>query len=158
MYSDKRSFRGFTLIEVIVVVTIFAVISTLTVVFYTRFLTQNNVSSVQDQLFSQLRKAHVYSTTSRKSAVSGWGVHYDGTNHKIIMFLGPSYTGRTTAFDETFTFAGSITMSGFPASNDITFARVTGLPTPSTTTTIIIRGPNNISKQVIVNGQGVATR
>jgi prepilin-type N-terminal cleavage/methylation domain-containing protein len=158
MHSYQKSLRGFTLVEMLVAVTIFAVLGTLTVVFYTRFLTQNNVASIQDQLFSQLRKAHVYSTTSRKSAISGWGVHYDGTNHKTIMFLGPSYTGRTAAFDETFTFAGSITMSGFPATNDITFARVTGLPTPSTTTTIIISGPNNISKQVIINGQGVATR
>src|SRR4051812_26176693 len=105
---------GFTLTELLIAVTIFVSLGVMSAVFYSRFLTQSNVASVQDELFGELRKANVYSSVSRKSATSGWGVHYDGVNHKVILFQGPSYLGgRNMALDESFTFASSISMSGF---------------------------------------------
>jgi type II secretory pathway component PulJ len=142
--------HGFTLIEVLIIVSLTIILGTLTAIFYTRFLSQSNVSNVRDQLISEIRKAQFYSMMSRKSNTSGWGVHNGGS--KITLFQGASYAGRNAGLDESISVASSITISGF---TDIIYTRVTGLPTPSTAT-IVLTGPNNLTKQIQINGQGVS--
>src|SRR5262245_61456134 len=100
--------KGFTFTEVLIAVSIFATLATFSALFYSRFLTQNNVASVQETLFGTLRKAHTYSIMSRKSNTSGWGVHYDSATKKIIVFQGASYATRNTALDETNSLASNI--------------------------------------------------
>lgn len=141
--------KGFTFIELLVVVSIVLTLSVMSSVFYSRFLTQNNVSNVQDQLLSSLRKAQIYAMMERRGG--DWGVHY-GSN-KIVVFQGSTYAGRNAALDEFFDLAGTITITGFI---DIIFTRITGLP--SSSGIITISGPNNTTKQVIVNSEGVASR
>lgn len=144
--------RGFTLIEVILVVVIISIISSLSAAFYARFITQNAVSNTQDQIVQSLRKAQTYAMMSRKHAVDGWGLNWDPTSHILTMYQGPTYVGRTQPLDETYTINSNITISGL---GDINFTRRTGAP--STTATITISGQNN-SKTVTVNAQGVVSR
>lgn len=136
---------GFTLVELLLVVSIVLIIGTFSAVFYTRFLTQNAVANTQDQLVGQLRKAQIYSMMGKQNG--SWGVKYSSITKKITLYL----TGNS-AFDENFTTNNNITISGF---SDLSFARITGLP--STTGTYTITG-NDSSRQVIVNSQGVVSR
>jgi len=145
-----RKSEGFTLIELLLVISIISVIGTFSAVFFSRFLTQNAVANTQDQLIGQLRKAQIYAMMGKQN--DSWGVIF-GSN-KITLFKGPSYAGRTPAFDETFSENANISIPSFPALG-IIFTKVTGLP--STTGTYTIFG-NDSSKQVSVNSQGVASR
>lgn len=135
--------KGFTLIELILVIAIVLTISTLSGVFYSRFLTQNAVSNTVDQLAGSFRKAQVYSMTGKEDG--SWGVKYvPGT---ITLFK-----VGATSFDESFSVSSNITISGF---TQITFARVTGLP--DSTPTITVTG-NNDSRTLTVNSAGVVNR
>lgn len=155
--NSHNSYRssGFTLIELILVVSIMLTLGVMTTVFYSRFLTQSSVSNVQDQLLSSLRKAQMYAMMSRKSSLLNWGVNFTG--NQIILFQGNSYATKTPGLDETFSVSNTITISGWPAGGFI-FTRETGIPTPAGPTTITINGPNNVSGSITVNSQGVATR
>ncbi len=143
--------RGFTLIELLLVVIIVLTLGAMSAVFYSRFLTQNNVATIQDKFLGSLRKAQMYSMMSRKSNTLPWGVHYE--SNQITLFQGTSYGTRTTALDEKFTVANSIIISGV---TDVIFARTTGIPSASGT--ITITGPNSTSKTITLNSQGVASR
>ncbi len=147
MLDVRYKSNGFTLIELLLVISIVSILGTLSTVFFSRFLTQNAVANTQDRLIGQLRKAQIYSMTGRQN--DSWGVRF-GSN-TITLFKGPSYAGRTPAFDENFTENANISTTF----TEIVFAKITGLP--NTTGTYTITGSNS-SKQITVNSQGVASR
>jgi prepilin-type N-terminal cleavage/methylation domain-containing protein len=145
----KKSFGvGFTLIELLLVISIVLIIGTFSVVFFSRFLTQNAVANSQDQLITELRKAQIYAMMGRQNG--NWGVRF-GSN-KITLFQGNSYDTRNNAFDETFSQNPNISISGF---SEIVFSKATGLP--STVGTYTITGSDS-SKQITVNSQGIVSR
>lgn len=150
-HSSLITQKGFTLIEVILVVAIILIIGTMSSAFYARFILQNGAINTQDQLVQSLRKAQLYAMLSRKSNTSGWGVSY-GSN-TITVYQGPNYTGRTTSLDETFSVNPSVTVSGL---TDINFARISGTPTPSTLTITITN--NNTNRTITVNQMGMVTK
>lgn len=142
--------RGFTIIELLLVVSIVAVISGLSVPFYGRFLTQNAVSNTVDQLVASFHKAQFYAMMSRKSNASGWGVNFG--SQTITLYQGATYASRNTALDETYTVNNNITVSGM---SDVNFSRISGVPSSSVTVTIT---GNGNSKAVTLNAVGMVTR
>ncbi len=145
---QKNTAHGLTLIELLLVISIILIIGTFSVIFFSRFLTQNAVANTQDQLIGELRKAQVYAMMGRQNG--NWGVRF-GSN-KITLFQGNSYALRNTAFDESFSENATISISGF---SEIVFTKTTGLPSTFATYTII---GNDSLKQVTVNSQGVTSR
>ncbi|MEK7067868.1 MAG: prepilin-type N-terminal cleavage/methylation domain-containing protein [Patescibacteria group bacterium] len=141
--------KGFTLIELILVVALISIITAMSAVFYSRFLTQNAVLNTVDQLAGQLHKAQIYAMAGKQN--SNWGVNYG--SQIITLYSGNSYDTRTAAFDEKFTVNSNISVSGL---TDLNYARVTGLPIP-TETTMTISGNNN-TKTITVNSYGVVNR
>jgi len=146
---NYKSLLGFTLIELILSVSIFLLIGTFSANFYSNFLLQNSVSDVQDQYIGSLRKAQMYSMMGKSN--NTWGVHY-GFN-TITLFNGTSYASRTQALDEKFTVNPNIIISGV---TDIIYSRMTGIPTPSGGAITIVG--NSQSKTITINTQGVASR
>lgn len=143
---DKQT--GVTIIELILSVVIISTLAILSTSFYSRFFTQNAVDNVDNQLVASFRKAQVYSMMGKQNGV--WGVKYTVATQKITLYL----TGNT-AFDENYTVNNNITISYSPDIKDITFAKITGLP--SARPTITITGGNN-TKTITINSQGVVSR
>lgn len=140
--------KGFTLIELIIVIALISILGFLSTGFYSRFYNQNAVSTVTDELTQEFRKAQIYAMTGKQNG--NWGVHNNITS--IILFQGSAFAGRNTAFDETFSVNSNISISGL---TDLIFSRMTG--TPSATPTIIISSANN-TRTITVNSQGVVNR
>lgn len=146
--------RGFTIIELILVIAIISFLAVLSSPFYSRFLLQNAVDNTVSQLAGSLRKAQIYSMMGKQG--SGWSVNYGGVANTITLYKG------TTAFalrpnpsaDETFSINPNVSVSGI---TDINFARITGMPAPTGPTTVTISSGTN-SKTIIVNLQGVTTK
>jgi len=149
MLSVKHKSSGFTLIELLLVISIILVIGTFSVIFFSRFLTQNAVANTQDQLIGQLRKAQVYAMMGRQN--SAWSINY--SSNTITLYIGTTFAGHNTAFDEKFTVNSNISVSGI---TDVNFAKATGLPTPATSSITVSSGTN--SKNISINAQGVANR
>ncbi len=140
--------KGFTIIELILVMALFLIIGTLSTAFYSRLYTQSTVTSVTDQLTQSFRKAQSYAMNSKQNG--NWGVH-NGTS-QMTLFQGNTYAGRNAVFDESFSVNGNITVTGF---TDLIFSRLTG--TPSATVIITIKGNDN-TKIMIINNQGIVSR
>lgn len=145
---ENKMKDGFTIIELLLVITIVIMLGTTSVVFFSRFLTQNAVITTQDQLIGQLRKAQLYAMMGKQD--SNWGVAFSANT--ITLFQGDSFTLRNTAFDETFFVNQNIAISGF---SEIVYTKTTGLP--STSGSYNITGADSI-KEVSVNTQGVPSR
>ncbi len=140
--------RGFSLIELLLVIAIVTVLSAMTATFYSRFLNQNSVANVTDQVVGDLRKAQTYAMMGKKNG--NWGVTFNAS--KIYLYQGANFGARNTALDETFSVASSVSISGL---GDVNFVRSTGLPNAGTTITIFTTAD---SKTVTVNSQGMVTR
>lgn len=145
---SMKTVMGFTLIELLLVIAISITLGVISVVFFSRFLTQNAVITTQDQLIGQLRKAQLYAQMGRQDG--NWGVTFSANT--ITLFQGTSFVSRNAVFDETFSVNPNIAISGF---SEIVFTKTTGLP--SSFGLYTITGADSV-KQVSVNAQGVVTR
>lgn len=139
---------GITFIELLLVIAIIAGLGVMSASFYSRFLTQNSVSNVSDQIAGQLRKAQIYSMMGKQSS-GVWGVRFTSGPKKVTLFL-----QGNSAFDESFSVNENINISGW-SGNETTFARITG--EPSNTPTITISGISN-PKTLTINSMGVISR
>jgi prepilin-type N-terminal cleavage/methylation domain-containing protein len=140
--------KGFTLIELILVVVLMSIITAMSATFYTRFINQNAVLNTVDQLVGEMHKAQIYAMSGKQN--SSWGVNYGAQT--ITLYSGNSYGARNSAFDETFSVNATVSVSGM---TDLNFARATGLPSVSPTATI--SGANN-TKTITINSQGGINR
>lgn len=143
-----KTARGFTFIEVIIVLAIVSTLSILAASFYSRFLTQNAVSTTRNRMVSQLRKAQIYSMTGKQSGGT-WAVKYTTTPTSQITL----YLQGNSAFDENYSVNSNITIS--PAF-DLTFAHFGAPSGAAFPLTITITG-NNTSKSITINSQGVVS-
>jgi prepilin-type N-terminal cleavage/methylation domain-containing protein len=140
--------RGFTFIELLLVITLLLILGTMGTAFTARFLTQNAVDNTTDQFTNSLRKAQLNAMMGKQN--SNWGVNY--TSNTITLYRGNSYATRTIGFDERYTVNAGVTVTGI---SDINFTRVTGLPGSTPTITISGSGSNN---SITINSQGVINR
>ena len=137
--------HGITLVELLISIFIISVISTLSIAFYARFLTQNSVEDTANRLVGSLRKAQIYSMSGKQNGT--WGVKYTVGTKTLTLYL----TGNS-AFDENFTHNNNIAISGF---TDIPFTKITGRTV--TPATITITGASS-SKTVTVNSEGFVSK
>lgn len=111
--------KGFTLIEILLVIAIVLTVGFFSAAFATRLIPQMAVRDAQAQLKSVLRKAEAYSFSGRGKA--DWGVHYD--NSVITLFRGNSYAQRDPAFDEQTQVHEKVSVANF---SEVVFARPGG--------------------------------
>jgi prepilin-type N-terminal cleavage/methylation domain-containing protein len=135
--------KGFTLIELVMVLGIMAILMGMSGPFYSRFLVQNSVDNTSVQLAEELRKAQIYSMSGKQG--TDWGVRYGSG----VITL---YAGGNTGFDERINVNPSINVTGL---SDVHFNRVTG--TPSAVLSVVISG-NNTSRTISVNSLGVISK
>lgn len=142
--------RGFTLIELILVIAIISIIALLSAPFYSRFLLQNAVDNTVDQLVGSLRKAQIYSMTGKKG--SSWSVNFSSNTLTLYKGAPPFASRAEPGLDETFSVNPNVSIAGM---TDMTYARSTGLPTGAAT--IIISSGNN-SETITVNSEGMVSK
>lgn len=147
---SNLSSRGFTFIEIIVVLAIVSIISLMGSSFYSRFLTQNSVTNTTDHLISQLRKSQGFSIMGKQTG-GVWGAKYTTSPIKQITL----YLQGNPAFDEDYPVNENITIS---PEFDVLFEHLSGVPTGATfPLTITITG-NNSSESLTINSQGVVSK
>ena len=137
---------GFTLIELILVVSIISIISVMYSSVGTGFLIRNSTQNTTNELISSLRIAQLNSIVAKRGMP--WGVRVE--SEQIVLFVGDSYSERDPTFDEVFNVASSITISPQPV--EVNFEELTGNSTP-----VDISITNNIgdSSTISVNEVGI---
>lgn len=141
--------RGFTVIELLLVVAIFFVIAGFAPAFYSRILSQDAVAETSDRLAGALRNAQGYSLAGKGSLP--WGVAL--SDNSFVLFQGASFATRNTALDRRVVIPSSVSISGL---SETVFARVSGIPTAPLTVSFTASG--GVSRTLVMTALGVVNR
>lgn len=136
--------KGFTLIEVMIVVALMITIGVFSMVFYGSFILRNAASDAESMLVGSLRKAQWNSMMGKY--YDSWGVKVLGDT--VTVFRGNSYASRVSGFDEVFILNPNISISG---TDEWVFSRLTG---ETNAGSIVVQGGNS-TKNIAVNNQGI---
>lgn len=132
--------QGLTLIEVLLVVALFAIIAASSTPFYSRFVVQNQLSSASTRIISSLRKAQQYAIDGRGDAV--WGVCLDAG---VVRMYSGSCASPTTSDD--FELPSVVDVTGL---SDVFFSQ---RGEPNSPTTITISTPIG-TEEITINQAG----
>ncbi|MFZ4631712.1 MAG: pilus assembly FimT family protein [Patescibacteria group bacterium] len=141
----KKKSSGFTLIEILLVLTTIGVLAAIIIPVSGFFYNRNNLDLAVKQVVSDWRRAQ--SLARGAEADSNWGVYITSTSS--VTFKGSSYISRDSAYDESENLNSLGSVSGL---TEVVFYKATG--TPITNGTIILNSINNESKNVSINSQG----
>ena len=145
MIQKVTNTRGFTLIEVLLSVVLIAFITGVSVPIYRSYLVKNNLDTATMIFVQSLRRAQGLSQAGEGDTT--WGVNIE--TGLITVFKGASYAARDTTYDETFTIADSIGISGV---QEIVFSKMYG--EPQTTGSVTLSSDMGHSKTITINGKG----
>lgn len=143
---STSSFRGFTMLEVSLSLSILAMIFGMTMPLYRTFMVRNDLDLAVTTFVQDLRRAQTLSQITDGDSV--WGVHV--ATGSILIYKGSSYALRDQALDEDTSMPLSISVSGL---TNVTFAKQTGLPQSIGTTTFISN--TNETRNVTINQKGM---
>jgi prepilin-type N-terminal cleavage/methylation domain-containing protein len=137
---------GFTLIEVLLSVSIITLLAGLSLPVYASFQDRNNLDVTAQSLAIMLRRAQTYARGV--AGDSQWGVEIQSTG--ATLFKGATFAGRTAAFDETTSFPPTLTPSGV---SEVIFSTFSAAP--SATGNIVLTVNANNIRTVGINAKGV---
>ncbi len=146
LLNIKKNNSGFTLFEMLLAVSVFAIIGVISAPVYIGFKTRNDVDSAATITASALRRASVLSQSMQND--SSWGVL--ATTSEIIIFSGGSYALRNPIYDESKNIVSSIQISG---KSELVFAKFTGMPI--STGTLIFTSLSGETRNVSINEKNV---
>lgn len=142
--------RGFSLIEMLLSVTIISMLVGLSLPIYQSYQTRNDLVVTTEGIASMLRRAQTYAQGMNGN--SQWGVHVQSGS--AVLFKGTSYAApRDTAFDESLSIPTTFTISGL---SDIVFSKLYALPSATGSITLT-NSTNNETRTVTINGKGMVS-
>lgn len=150
--------RGFTLVELIIIIALFGVVAAFSFPFFKARNVQHLLDSSSDELHGILRQAQGRAMSGHNA--SAWGVHW-GTG-EYTLFSGDDYDARDTDHDLVIDYPGaisittSVSVSGEPYPEDVVFDPLTG--TTDAAGTITITSSNSDVERFTVSSQGQIER
>lgn len=136
--------KGFTLLEIIIVISIVAIIFIVAIPMSITFLKSQNLNTTTNNVLSTLRQAQTQAMFQKND--SSFGVKF--LDDSYILFQGSSYVTRVTSEDILISTPFTVSISGI---NEIVFAKRTGIP--NTTGALLIMA-GTINRSVYINQQG----
>lgn len=138
--------RGFTLVELIVVIAILSLLMVATVPIYTSFTSFNVVQSYKQEMLQNIRLAQTSAESGK--AASAFGVYVESDQY--VMYQGATYASRVVSEDRVFVFESTVRASGLA---EVNFAKKTGLPSAIGTITLT-HSANNRQEIITINAAG----
>lgn len=137
---------GFTLLEMLISVTIIGMLVGVSAPVYESFVRQNDLNLATQGIATMIQRAETYALGNNTDSV--WSVELLPAS--VILFQGTSFASRNTNYDETYPIPGSITLSGL---TEIQFAKLTALP--NTTGAITLASTTLDTNTITLNAKGV---
>lgn len=153
-YRIRADQRGFTLLEVLVALSITALIGALALVSVTNSRRVRDLAAAGQNTLSLLRTAQT-NTISGKDG-SQWGVHVEGS--EVILFRGSAYAGADIITSYPVPDGIEIVDIDFGGGQDAIFRRVDGTANQSGAFTIRVEGSSSQMFPVSVDSAGNAYR
>ncbi len=138
---------GFTFVEVIVSLTIFVILISLTAPVTLNFYRSRSLISERDNTVGLLRRARNLALANKNQV--GHGLYLGATS--TVIFEGNSYASRNQEFDEIFKRENSVAAAG---ATEIVFSSLDGSATSTQGTTTISLNLNERILNINFNGEG----
>lgn len=129
MFDFNKAKKGFTLVELMLVIAIITILAGVTAPFYSELMNRNELDTAVQAVSAGLKRAQVISQAMDYD--DGWGVKVD--SGAITIFKGNTFATRDTAFDEEVNISTNISVSN---TTEFTFDKFTGLPIVAGTVTL----------------------
>lgn len=138
--------KGFTLPEILLSVSLLAIIGGMTIPSYHTFIVRNDLDLATATLASNLRRAQSLSQSADGDMT--WGVRVGVGS--ILIYKGSSYVARDVNYDENTQIPKSIVPTGV---TEINFSKVFGIP--SATGTFSLTSQANEKRTITINEKGM---
>lgn len=135
--------RGFTLVELLVVISVTVIIAALTIPVGINFYKTQLLDETTSDILSTLRRARSQSIFQKND--SSFGVKF--LSGSYVLFQGVTYAARVQDEDESFSLSIGISISGI---DEVVFSKLSGTTTAGTLTITSDNDNQNIS----INVQG----
>jgi prepilin-type N-terminal cleavage/methylation domain-containing protein len=147
--SDYK--KGFSALEIIIVVSIFALLSAVSLVAFSDRLRSSSVEQEAENALSYITKAHTQSVASEDN--SSFGIRISSTT--LDFFKGTSFA----LGDDIISYNLKETRAVVDLSDDASefyFTRITGTPSHTGTITLVSRKNASTTKTILIQGTGLA--
>lgn len=152
--ANIKNKSGFTLLELMLVMTILVIIAMVGREFYGNFALDANIDNSAKTIMFDLRSARDKAMNGQDS--DNWGIHFvNGASDYYEIFSTPTnYASASTTIESTTYLSGNIVFSSPPSasSSDIIFNSISGL-VATDTSVVILSGTN--SRTISVKSQGL---
>lgn len=142
--------RGFTLIELILVIALMTVIGGMSVPFFQSFQVSTDLATYADTVNRTLRRAQAQAIAGQNT--DSWGVYFDTSNNVVTLFIGEDYASRDQSFDQSETFTSGFTITT-DFGDEVYFDIFSG--NPSTAGAVTLTSDVNDEKIISVNSLGI---
>ncbi|MFC1802142.1 Tfp pilus assembly protein FimT/FimU [Patescibacteria group bacterium] len=135
--------RGFTLLELMIVISIIIVVGAFTIPVGIKFFQSQALEDTTDSIVETLRRARNQAVFQKND--SSFGVKFASTS--FTLFQGDTYTSRDTQEDEVFDLVSGVNTNGI---DEIVFSRIFGTTTADTLDITL----DDNSRSIDINIQG----
>lgn len=140
--------RGFTLLELLLVISVAIIIAGLTTPIGVRFFQTQTLDETTSSILGTIRRAQNQAVFQKNDSVFGVKFLFGS----YVLFQGSSYASRIQSEDESFTLSSGIATSGI---DEVVFTKRTAIP--NIIGTLIITFGND-SQALNINAQGKVER
>ena len=147
-HASIKSGAGFTLTEILLVVSLIVILAAFTIPVYQSFQVKTDLDIAATTLAQSLRRAGLLSRGAKGD--SSWGIKAFPNN--FILFKGASYSLRDPSSDELSEFPGSLSFSGL---DEVVFSKLTG--EPNQVGGFIITASTGDVKNISLNSKGTVS-
>ena len=140
--------KGFSLVEILIVITMIGILSVISVPFYSDILVKNNEQTALLAIAGSWRKAMMMSIAQVDD--KNWGLKI--LPGSVVIFQGTSYSSRNAAYDKVIKISDQLFFSGL---EEIVFGKFTG--SPAATGTLNLQMGENAIKSISINEKGMIT-
>ena len=161
MTNQNSKRRGFTLIEIMVVISIIVVLVSISASAVLLFSKESNLSINAEEIIGALRQAQNKSLASE--GASRYGVYFDSTSspNQYLLFNGSDYADptRDLSFDQVNDLPGNIEIDSIILSDggsEVVFERLTGIANQTGSISLRLKGNPAKTESVYIDGSGRA--
>lgn len=150
-----KSYSGFSLIEILLVISILAIISTSVFIWFSNYQRQTEIESASKMIIGSLRDAQSRSISGKD--FMGWGIFFDDTNNKFILFRDEGGYAGASVKEETYLssyveFDGNSLSGGC---NEIIFEKISGAAAQNCAIKIVDKSNSSNFIDITITGSGL---
>ncbi|MBI5147912.1 MAG: prepilin-type N-terminal cleavage/methylation domain-containing protein [Parcubacteria group bacterium] len=150
-----NSNRGFSLIELVVVMTIILVVGSFSVANYLNFRNRQRLDLTVREIGAVLRDAQGNAISQQFG--DSWGVRFENPASEddfYAMFVGASYVVASTTRRVSLPLPARFSDPAPGSAKNVIFSKATGLPSASTTIILELASDPSVTRSVIIDDSG----